>query len=174
MDEPARLPDPLTETALRALKDIAMPQPVSWIPQTWGWMALAVILASLILALSVRWLKQYRANRYRREALLELQALEREILDPATRRQAIQTLAVLLKRTALAAWPRADVASLSGAAWIQFLRSQEDDGVSEELATMLDDFEYHGDGSRRTIPSNMAGDVFASVRQWIERHHVSA
>ncbi|KEA09353.1 DUF4381 domain-containing protein [Rhizobium rhizogenes] len=174
MDKPALPPDPLIETALRSLKDIAPQQPVSWFPQTWGWLALVVVLVALITVLLVRQVKHYRANRYRREALLELQALEREILDPAKRQQAMRALAALLKRTALAAWPRDDVASLSGAAWIHFLRSQEDDGVADALATLLNDFEYHGDGSMKTMPFNIAGDVVASARQWIERHHVSA
>jgi hypothetical protein len=174
MDKPASLPDPQTEAALRSLKDIATPPPVSWFPQTWGWMALAVLLAAVVLALLVRQVRRYRANRYRREAVLELRALEHEIRDPATRRQAVQALAALLKRTALAAWPRADVAPLSGPAWIAFLRKQEDDGVAKALATMLDDLEYQGDGSMNTVPSSIAGDVIASARQWIERHHVSA
>jgi hypothetical protein len=174
VDKPAPLPGPQTEAALRSLKDIVTPQPVSWFPQTWGWIAVAVVLVALVLALLVRQVMRYRANRYRREALLELQALEREIRDPATRRHAVQALAALLKRTALAAWPRADVAPLSGVAWIEFLRKQEDDGVAEALATMLDDLEYHGDGSMKTMPSNIAGDIVASARQWIERHHVSA
>ena len=137
-------------------------------------MALAVLVAAVVLALLVRQVMRYRANRYRREALIELQALERDLRDPATRRHAVQALAALLKRTALAAWPRADVAPLSGAAWIAFLRKQEDDGVAEGLATLLDDLEYQGDGSMKTVPSNIAGDIVASVRQWIERHHVSA
>src|SRR5260221_8720813 len=109
MDKPVPLPDPQTEAALRSLKDIATPPPVSWFPQTWGWMALAVLLAAVVLALLVRQVRRYRANRYRREALLELKALEHEIRDPTTRREAVQALAALLKRTALGAWPRADV-----------------------------------------------------------------
>jgi len=174
MDKPAPLPGPQTEAALRSLKDIVTPPPVSWFPQTWGWMALAVLLAAILLALLVRWVMRHRANRYRREALLELQALEHDIRDPATSRQAVQALAALLKRTALAARPRAAVAPLSGAAWTEFLRKQEDEGVAEGLATMLDDVEYQGDGSMKTLTSNLAGDIIASARQWIERHHVSA
>jgi hypothetical protein len=174
MDKPASLPDPQTEAALRSLKDIVIPAPVSWFPQSWGWIALAVILAAVLLAMLVRRVLRYRADRYRRDALLELRALEPGFRDPATRAHAVQALAELLKRTALAAWPRPDIASLSGAAWIAFLKKQDDNGVGEALATMLADLEYQDAAGLRSVPADFAADVVAGARQWIERHHVSA
>ncbi|PZM11223.1 DUF4381 domain-containing protein [Rhizobium tubonense] len=165
--------DQLAETAIRSLRDIVPPPPISWFPQTWGWLVVALMLAAAALFLFLRWFRDYRANRYRREALAELEALEGEIRDLATRRHALQSLAVLLKRVALAAWPRADVASLSGGAWVQFLHSREDGGVGEALATILDDLEYHGDADTNILPQNLAGDVVVAARKWIEGHHVS-
>jgi len=47
--EPKIQLDPMTETALRSLHDIAVPPHVSWLPQTWGWAALAVLLGIAVL-----------------------------------------------------------------------------------------------------------------------------
>src|SRR6478736_5715722 len=75
--EPAGTPlDPLTETALRSLKDIALPPAVSWMPQTWGWAVLAAILVLIVAAAFILWLRRYRANAYRREALALLAGVE--------------------------------------------------------------------------------------------------
>ncbi|OSP53966.1 DUF4381 domain-containing protein [Pseudoruegeria sp. SK021] len=96
---------------INALIDPIEPAPVSMVPQTWGW---AVIAGALLLALVAgvwRLWRHYRANAYRRAALQEL-GVSRD--DP-------RAIADILRRTALAAYPRTQVASLSGDDWLQFL-----------------------------------------------------
>jgi len=160
-------PDPVTQAALLTLKDIAVPPPVSWFPQTWGWAALALIVAAVAAILLFRRLKRYRADRYRREALRELEALKPRLSSPATREAALEAVATLLKRVALAVYPRPQVASLSGAHWTEFLKNQADGTLDPALAGMLNDGEYRGaDGSE---PPDA---VAAGARRWIERHHV--
>ncbi|TCU08396.1 DUF4381 domain-containing protein [Rhizobium sullae] len=173
MEQTARL-DPTTEAALRSLHDIAMPEPVSWMPQTWGWAVLiGAILAMLALA-GLRWLLHYRANAYRREALALLVAVEERLRRPETRQDGIRELGEVLKRAALAAWPRADVASLSGGSWVSFLDAHDDDKAGHALERLLDDLEYHGAQVVSDLPSNLCGDLVAAARDWIERHHVPA
>ncbi|WP_157018882.1 DUF4381 domain-containing protein [Mesorhizobium xinjiangense] len=87
------------------------PPPVSMMPQTWGWVALALILllAGTLIALRIR--RRNLANAYRRFAIRELDAARD---DPAA-------IAAILRRTALAAYPRRDVAGLAGEDWLRFL-----------------------------------------------------
>ncbi|MGO6687204.1 DUF4381 domain-containing protein [Rhizobium leguminosarum] len=169
MESAAKL-DPMMETALRSLHDIAMPAPVSWWPQTWGWALVAALLAFAVLLVIFRRIRRYRANGYRREALSLLEGISDRLRHPATRPDAIQDLAEVLKRTALAAWPRDEVASLSGDGWVRFLDAHDEDGTGETLERLLDDFEYHG----ADLPSNVCGDLVIAARKWIEQHHVSA
>lgn len=164
--------DQATQDTLRQLADLAVPPPIGWVPQTWGWAMLAGVVIMLAGWLAWRGMKRRAANRYRREALQMLDRLEAGLTDDEQRAAAVLAMAELLKRVALAAWPRAEVATLSGHAWIQFLR--EHDGASrlpDEFATLLDDLEYRAptpfqnmDESRR-----WAG----AVRKWIEGHRVS-
>lgn len=67
----------------------------------------------------------------------------RHLLEhPTTRREGVLRLGVLLKRTALAAWPRSEVASLSNADWAEFLANHGDTDT-RTLEWLLTDFEYH-------------------------------
>lgn len=96
---------------LDSLHGFYQPQPPSWRPQTIGWYVVFAIAALLLLWLSVHLIRRWRENRYRREALTELARIE------------AAQFSVLLKRTALTEWPREEVASLSGPAWLRFLDS---------------------------------------------------
>ena len=174
MEPAAPVLDPMAQTALRSLKDIAVPAPVSWMPQTWGWALLGfLLLAGLLAALLLR-LRRYRADAYRREALRRLAEIEKRIPDPLSRRQALGDLASLLKRTALAAWPRREVARLSGEEWADFLHGHGNENAGHALERLVDDLEYHGNDVVGTLPSNVCDDMVRAARTWIDRHHVSA
>ncbi|WP_426233202.1 DUF4381 domain-containing protein [Pararhizobium sp. DWP3-4] len=174
--EPDTVPplDPLTKVALESLKDIALPEPVSWMPQTWGWGLVAVFLLVVAVLLALRALRRYRANAYRRQALVELNGIEPRVLDPQTRHDAIGELAELLKRVALVAWKREEVATLSGAAWIDFLKRHCEAGDISALQPLLDSEEYRNGSGLSGIPDTLCKTVVSSARLWIRRHHVSA
>lgn len=173
MEPQVRL-DPLTETALRSLKDLSVPQPISWMPQTWGWALLAGLMALLVIVASARWLRRYRADAYRREALALLFDIEEKMSDPARRHDGIHDLAELLKRVALAGWPREDVAPMSGSSWVRFLGYGDDKAEEAALAKVLDDFEYQDVETLDTMPSNVGDDLIMTARKWLEGHHVPA
>ncbi|NYT32753.1 DUF4381 domain-containing protein [Rhizobium sp. WYCCWR 11128] len=172
--EPAAKLDPMTDMALRSLHDIVVPAPVSWWPQAWGWTLVAALLAFAALLVLLRWIRRHRCNAYKREALTLLEGVANRLRHPATRPDAIRDLAEVLKRTALAAWPREEVASLSGDGWVRFLDAHDQDGAGDTLERLLDDFEYHGAEIVAGLPSNVCGDLVIAARKWIEQHHVSA
>ncbi|MEQ1956124.1 DUF4381 domain-containing protein [Mesorhizobium sp. CN2-181] len=164
--------DAATRAALQKLADIAQPPPVSWIPQTWGWVVLALLAAALLLWGAWRWHRRRVRNRYRREALAELSGIEAKLGGPAGRVAAMAEAAALLKRVALAAWPREAVASLSGADWVAFLRKTAGpSSFTNEAAALLDDAEYQ---RGQAVPEAAERAFLAAVRRWIERHHVPA
>ncbi len=171
--EPQAKPDPITEAALRSLHDIATPPPVAWWPQTWGWALVALlVVAALCLWLLAR-VRRYQREAYRREALRLLDEIEPKLRQPITRKQAVEDLAEILKRTALVSWPRGDVASLSGSAWVRFLDHHDEDGSAHALERLLDDLEYTPAGTEG-FSSNICSDLIVAARTWIERHNVSA
>lgn len=172
---PPPMLDAATRAALQQLADIATPSPVSWMPQTWGWAALAIVLVLLAAWGFWRWHTYRQANRYRREALAELSALEAHLAGAQDRAQLLVSIAALLKRTALGAWQRPAVASLSGQGWVAFLRkSAGSSGFPDDAATLLDDLEYRAGRSLGDVDETRVAAFAAAARRWIERHHVPA
>jgi hypothetical protein len=79
------------------LKELALPAPVSYAPQTWGWWLLLAVLVLAALLIGLRRYWQWRRDRYRREALARLAQLRGRSDDL----NALRELPELLKRVAL-------------------------------------------------------------------------
>lgn len=94
------------------LVEPAEPSPVSLVPQTWGWAVVLLLLLGLAVWLGRRWVVRRHANAYRRVAA-------RAVAEATT----AADIAVVLRRAALAAYPRTDVAGLTGQDWLAFLES---------------------------------------------------
>ncbi len=148
---------------LDLMHDLVEPEAVAWTPQTAGWLVVALWLLAVLLLVAVRAIRSRRRNRYRRAALAELKALR----SRARRGEAVaEPLAALLKRTALAAYPRRQVASLCGPRWAEFLRrSSRHDRVVREKADELAAAAY--------APDVDAGPLITPARRWIRIHRVS-
>lgn len=100
--------------SLSRLHDIITPPPISWWPLAPGWGVVGIALLVLLLWLMWCYVTWLRRNAYRREALRLLKALP-------VHSSSLPQLDELLKRVALSAYPREQVASLSGIAWLKFL-----------------------------------------------------
>jgi hypothetical protein len=145
---------------LDRMHSLEMSDPVSWMPQTSGWWVL-VTWAFVLVALGIWRIVAYRhRNRYRREALVLLAAIE----SHAGRcPQAAGQIAALLKRTALVAYPRLQVASLYGADWAEFLcQSAHDDAQVVAAADALAAAAYRTDVDGTALCS--------PARRWIQVH----
>ena len=116
------LPETFGNYALGDFVEVASSGAISWLPQTPGWLLVGLVLLAVLVRYGGRRLQYWYRNRYRREAAKRLQQLA------ATTDQGDLTLIAeinrLLKLTALAAFSREQVASLSGEDWVAFLNQQ--------------------------------------------------
>ncbi|MFJ2479081.1 DUF4381 domain-containing protein [Pseudomonas sp. NPDC087598] len=83
--------------SIEQLKELGLPAPVSYAPQTWGWWVLLGLLIVLAIVIGVRRHLQWRRDQYRREALVRLTQLR----DRSDDLNALRELPELLKRVAL-------------------------------------------------------------------------
>jgi hypothetical protein len=114
------LPDTFGNYVLGEFVEVIPPPAISWLPQTAGWRWLGLLLLGIALYYGLRALRRWYRNRYRREAA----ATFRRLQQGGKRPPGLEEVNQLLKRTALAAWPRQEVASLSGTDWGEFLNRQ--------------------------------------------------
>jgi hypothetical protein len=154
------LPEDFGNPWMSSLEEVELPERVSFTPETIGWYLLAGALVLLLLWLGWRFWKRWQADAYRREALRELGEIE----------TAPERLPELLKRVALVAYPRAEVAELSGDAWLGFL-----DGTlgstdfTSGAGSILPDLAY--DSAAVTGMSEAdSNDLFGLARRWIRGH----
>ncbi|MBK6737400.1 MAG: DUF4381 domain-containing protein [Haliea sp.] len=181
-------------TGLDKLHDILVPPPVPWWPPAPGWywvLGLAAVIGAVLLWRAVaRW----QRNHYRREALAELAQIEARLdanskapvdariiasdtqarthaPNALTPDAALAAMAVLLKRTALTAYAREQVASLTGPAWFAFLDNTGGTRFSDGLGAALARANYHCDsGSGERAASECIADVANEIRRWIAQH----
>lgn len=164
---------PAQRPSLVDLHDIVVPEAVSWMPATTAWYVLAAaIVAGLVWAAVVSH-RRYQANRYRREALARMDAIDAALADPARRAEAIGELPGLTKQVALAFSPRSEIAGLSGNPWLAYLDTTcEGDSFSGGPGQLLPAIAYGSEESRPQIPSAELDALTALLRAWIKGHHV--
>lgn len=141
------------------LHDLYEPPPVPFSFEAPGWYVLGgILLVSATLFVLFR-IRRYMKNRYRRDALRELDSL-----DPAA--DIFPQLFVVLKRTAIYAFGRNKVAPLYGTAWLSFL---EKTGVNVHMTEYRDEIlpaVYSGSA----IDSGKQEKILSNAKQWVRTH----
>lgn len=143
---------------LAQLKDIQLPDAVSWWPPAMGWwllMALFFLVVSILIYFVISHFVTRRL-RLRKAALAELAALNDD--DPIA---FVADLSALLRRIALQRGEA--VATLSGTAWAQYL--SKDEIISQDDAKHFADAPY---ANPNTKPSTQT--LRQAAEQWIRRN----
>jgi len=122
--------------SLSQLKDIHLPQDISWWPLAPGYYGL--IILSLISALVILYFYcTRRARRLRKLALNQLALLERDYLQHANVCITAAGISILLKQVALMVYPRSSVAALQGDDWAIFLKKTSKKLPIESIKNIL-------------------------------------
>lgn len=122
------------------LRDIHLPDAISWWPLAPGWWA-AVLLLLLITGVMV-WLRRSRLRRrLRTTALRELAALRGAYQQHQDDRQLVSDLSVLLRRICISVYPPQQVAGLTGETWLRFLDRGVVDVVTENDTSINTSFD---------------------------------
>ncbi len=157
--------------SLQNLQDIVTPPPAPWLPPAPGWYALSVTFILLLAWIVGKSFKRWQNNRYRREALYELAQLEKKLTGPEPCRQSLAQLPQLLKRTAIAAYGRAPVASLSGDLWLAFLdKTGTCDIFSQGSGRLINDCSSQPLIRLAKISQEQVEELHQAVYYWIKKH----
>jgi hypothetical protein len=190
-----------TIPGIEQLKELALPAPISYAPQTWGWWLLLGLLVMTASIIAARRYRQWHRDRYRREALVRLAQLQKRSDDL----NALRELPELLKRVALsmphtnpvgarlAREPvtavskmdrvivlRGQASLLQGPAalgkedWQAFLQQHIAQPLPADFSQQLATLAYAPDATLRALPSEQRQCLFDTCKRWVEHHHVAA
>jgi len=149
---------------LTELKDIHLPEAVSWWPLALGWWLLAFLLV-VIIALFVVYHRYKTRNAYRRQALLLLEQHRQQWQRDQQHQHTQHALLTLLKRVALTLYPTQQVAGLYGQAWVDFLNRQTKTAYFDStLSHTLIQGRYKPDSSADIE------HLYQACRLWIKHH----
>ncbi len=110
---------PPTQTTLN-LRDIHLPDPVSWWPIAPGWW---IIIASVILIIVVILIAKniYLKKKLNRDIKTELEIIKQQYQLTQNKPLLAQSLSLLLRRASISYYPKTDIAGLIGNEWLAYL-----------------------------------------------------
>lgn len=142
------------------LRDIHLPAPVGWWPPAPGWWVALALLAALI-GLAVILVRRWRRQTLAKLGVAELKAIEEADLPTSEK---LRRLSILLRRVGLSAYPRTDVAGLTGEAWLKWLdqalgRPDFSEGPGRLLLT----------GPYQRLAEAQLTGLFKVCRDWLQK-----
>ncbi|WP_085632753.1 DUF4381 domain-containing protein [Pseudomonas sp. R16(2017)] len=163
------------------LKELGLPAPVSYAPQTWGWWALLALLLAATALIGFRRYRQWQRNRYRREALLRLAQLRSRSDDlralrelPELLKRVALSMPVPARKTHLASPLPQGPAALGDTDWQRFLERHCTDPLPSDFSHRLGQLAYAPDTVLQALPEAQRQTLFDLCQTWVERHHVAA
>jgi hypothetical protein len=173
-------PDALSPAAQGAaieLRDIHLPEPVSWWPVAPGWWALlALLVFAIVMFMVLR--KAHRNRRLNRlvrdEIRRELEAIRQHYHQSSNAVMLARELSQLLRRAAISYYPASDIAGLTGDDWLTFLaqtHSKENPKLSfsSDNARILLTAPYLDDSAQIELD---AEQLIALCESWLLQKHV--
>jgi hypothetical protein len=113
----------ITDPTKLPLRDIHLPEPISWWPPALGWWVVMVGVIVLLLAAII--VNKKRRGQPARSIKSISHAQFRKLCDAYRQHEdahrLIKELSMLLRRISISLYPRAAAAGLTGEAWLQFL-----------------------------------------------------
>lgn len=152
-------PDPLA-----GLKDIHLPEPISWWPPAPGWWFLTIIVMLAVGFGSFFLWQRIKKNRYRKEGLKKLDNIFLKVHE-MEKKVFLQEISKIMRRVAIQSYGREKVSSLTGGKWLKFLdetgaTSQFSEGEGIAFGTAL----YQADCKIDE------GKIYTLARKWIKGH----
>lgn len=151
---------------LAQLRDIHLPESIGWWPLAPGWYGLMVLVVVLMIGFAYFLYKKHVHALPKKQALGLLKIYKEQYDKDKNTQLASARISELLKRVALVYYPRAEVASMHGEAWLEFL-NQTCKGVDfKPVKSMLLDSPF------KTSETLNLNPLITRAEKWIKQRGV--
>ena len=153
---------------LAALHPLREPELIGWWPLAPGWWLLIALAVLLLACIAVLLWRRHQSRAYRRQATQQLKSLRHAFNEGGDVPHYVQGLSRLLKATALQAYPREEIAAISGEAWPRLLNA------TMAASSPGDEFPAEfSDACYRAQPENIDTELlYRCAQHWIDQHEV--
>ncbi|TRX56492.1 DUF4381 domain-containing protein [Thalassomonas sp. M1454] len=147
---------------LEEFLEISTPDKISWLPETLGWQIVVFLFALLILYRLYLKFKYYMDNGYRRWGIQQLELLSESTED-------LQKLPILLKKTAIYAYKRENVAELTGLAFETWLDQEcpQSEFSKTPISGLLNHLSY---SPAPVLTNEQFNKLKIQISHWIKHH----
>ena len=102
------------------LRDIHLPDPVSWWPISAGWWLILVGVLLLIITIFVI-RKIYKSRQLKRDISSEIELIKKQFAQDQNKSQLAKSLSILLRRASISFYPAKSIAGSTGEDWLTLL-----------------------------------------------------
>lgn len=155
--------DPLAQ-----LRDIQLPEAISWWPLAPGWWILIMFAASFLGWTVFRLLKHHRSNLYRRQAIKKISRINAQ--QDLTVNQKLVLLFETLKQTIKSAYPDQNFSSRDLNVFVNILQQSCSVTIFKDLPADLNVILY-GKATVAETGNELVEKLMFSAKIWIEKHH---
>ncbi|BCA97019.1 membrane protein [Legionella antarctica] len=149
--------------ALAQLKDIHLPESIGWWPLASGYYVLIFFILFLIITLIYVTYKRHANALAKKQALQLLKSYKEQYEKDQNAPLASARISELLRRVALVYYPRSEVASIIGDAWVEFL-NQTSKGIDfKPVKSMLLDSPF------KTSETVNLKPLITRAQRWIKQ-----
>ncbi|MCP4074791.1 MAG: DUF4381 domain-containing protein [Gammaproteobacteria bacterium] len=146
------------------LRDIHLPDPVSWWPPAMGWWFL-LLFSLIVMWLLIVLIKKLRKPVLKKSARAEVVAVIEAYHNHQDKHLLIQQLSVTLKRIGISYLQRNEMAGLSGIEWYTQINSLvEKNKFSEDVIRLLSQGPYQ---KKPELDGKTVNDVIQQSRLWV-------
>jgi hypothetical protein len=146
------------------LKDIHLPDPISWWPLAIGWwivLALSIFVGVIAFLL----IKKMRKPTLKKEATAKLKKIEEEFIGHENAAICLKELSAFIRRVVISKHHSAGVAGLTGIAWLEFLdRSLDQPEFSQGIGKLLLSGPYQPQSNKEDV-----SHLIQLCHKWVER-----
>jgi len=153
-----------TDPATLPLRDIHLPDPVSWWPLAPGWwvLLLLIIVAGSLIVFFIQRHRNYRSSAVYL-AKQELERIKDEFVFTQDKLILVKEISELIRRLSISLFKRDETASLTGKEWLEFLDQQtENKHFSSGVGFILIEAPY------QAKPDYESSDLISLTSSWIE------
>ena len=158
------LPPEVQQMLAEQLRDVHLPEAISWWPLAWGWWVILIILFLTILASLFFFYHKRAKNRYRGLAITSLQTAYDNWTKNQDNQAYLHQANDVLKRCVLHTSRTATLATQTGKAWVEQLNKQGKKPLSEEAQNALG-FECY-----QAKPSSDIKSLHSELLYWLKTH----